>query len=227
MSRGVLVKAVNYQKNNSTFTAVISGWNVDKGIGAAVIFVQDHATGNVNRIIIKFIPSYASNCFQPNAECVDGLVMQTDGSNSDGSVHLEADNSTLIFAYSPSKSSAMQDTLSVTGLRIWLKPIAAQGNSSTVVLKEGERDGPLLVQKIYPDRIEGLNFIEYPIATNQGHPITLHVGEKASNGCTIALMLVKIGDGAAVFVKTIDQHRPCPICWTQQAMYLGHNSAGY
>jgi hypothetical protein len=201
---------------------------VEKGIGAAVVFMQEHDTGNVNRIMIKFIPSYASNCSQPNAECIDGLVTQTDGSNSSGSIHLEADNSTLFLAYSPSKEgSVIQDTLNVTGYRVWLKPITTPSNSTTVVLREGERDGPLLVQKIYPDHIEGLNFIEYPVATNEGHPITLHIGEKASNGCTIALALVRIEDGAAVFAKTMNQNRPCPICWTQQAMFLGHNSAGY
>jgi hypothetical protein len=74
------------------------------------------------------------------------------------------------------------------------------------------------VQKIYSDRIEGLNYLEYPVAREEGNPITLHVGEKASNGCTITLTLVKIEDGTATFAKTIDENKPCPICWFQQAL---------
>jgi len=232
VSRGVLVKAVNYQNlenNATTVTAFISGWNVEKGTGAAVIFMQEH--GSIfKRVMVKFIPSNASNCTQQNAECIDGQITQTDRNSTGGLIHLEIDSTKtkLLLAYSPSKEGGMvQDTLNVTGFRVWLKPIAAPGNSSMVALKEGERDGPLLVQKIYPDRIEGLNFIEYPIARGEGTPITLHIGEKASNGCTVALTLVKIEYGTAIFVKTVDQNRPCPICWIQQAMLSGHNDAGY
>src|SRR5207249_4577115 len=94
-----------------------------------------------------------------------------------------------------------------------------------VSLGEGQREGPLLVQKIYPATITGtgiitgLNFREYPIATNIGTPITLHIGEVASNGCTITLTLTKItetycqGCGpVAVFAEKTDLNRPCPIC---------------
>lgn len=234
VSRGVLVKAVNYQnlENNATaVTAIISGWNVEKGTGAAVVFMQEHgASGSIfKRVLLKFIPSNANNCTQPNAECIDGQITQTDHNDTGGLIHLEIDNAKtkLLLTYSPSEGNVVQDALNVTGLKVWLKPVAAPGNSSTVALKEGERDGPLLVQKIYPDHIEGLNFIEYPIARGEGSPITLHIGEKASNGCTVALTLVKIENGTAIFVKTVDQNRPCPICWIQQALLLGHNDAGY
>ena len=83
---------------------------------------------------------------------------------------------------------------------------------STVTLVEGQRDGPLLVQQIYPDHIVGLNFIEYPLARENGLPVTLHIGESASNGCTVTLTLVKIQDKTATFSKTSDFSRPCPIC---------------
>ncbi len=89
----------------------------------------------------------------------------------------------------------------------------AVSEKSTVVLKEGQRDGPLLVQKIYPDRIEGLNFIEYPLAREEGIPTTLHIGETASNGCTVKLTLLEIHDKVATFLKTVDTGKPCPICW--------------
>lgn len=86
---------------------------------------------------------------------------------------------------------------------------------SIVTLREGQREGPLLVQKIYADRVEGLNFLEYPVAMDSGLPITLRIGEKASNGCTIVLTLTKIQGDSATFLKTVDENRPCPICWYQ------------
>lgn len=99
---------------------------------------------------------------------------------------------------------------------------AGSMNGETMVtLREGEREGPLLVQKIYPDRVEGLNFPEYPIAMEEGLPITLRIGEKASNGCTVVLTLTKIQDGSATFLKTVDENRPCPICWYQLELLSG------
>jgi len=97
--------------------------------------------------------------------------------------------------------------LDITKSKVWEKPVAS--NNTIVYLREGQRDGPLLVQKIYPDHIEGLNFLEFPISTDQGSPVTLRIGEKVSNGCTVALTLVKIEDGAAVFIRTVDENRPC------------------
>ncbi|MCZ7392635.1 MAG: Hint domain-containing protein [Candidatus Methanoperedens sp.] len=85
-------------------------------------------------------------------------------------------------------------------------------NESIVFLAEGERDGPLLVQKIYSDHIEGLNFREYPIATNKGTPINLSIGQAASNGCTITLTLIGIENTMAKFSKKVVSNRPCPIC---------------
>jgi hypothetical protein len=92
---------------------------------------------------------------------------------------------------------------------------------SIVTLREGQRDGPLLVQKIYADRVEGLNFPEYPVAMDSGLPITLRIGEKASNGCTIVLTLTKIEGDSATFLMTVDEDRPCPICWYQLAQIPG------
>jgi hypothetical protein len=136
-------------------------------------------------------------------------------------IHLEIDNTKtkLFFSYDTKEDSRMQENvLNIAGFKTWLKPIVASGNNSTVTLNEGQRDGPLLVQKIYSDHIEGLNFLDYPVAREDGNPITLHVGDKASNGCTIALTLVKIDDATATFLKTVNENRPCPICWFQQAL---------
>jgi len=102
--------------------------------------------------------------------------------------------------------------LSIREVRTWsVNGIVSA--KSTLMLTEGQRDGSLLVQKIYPDRIEGLNFIEYPLAREEGIPITLHIGETASNGCTVKLTLLEIHDKVATFLKTVDTGKPCPICW--------------
>ena len=81
-----------------------------------------------------------------------------------------------------------------------------------VILSEGQREGPLLVQKIFQDSVSGLDFREYPIATDIGSPITLHLGDSASNGCTVELTLVKISGSTATFLKKEYNDRPCPIC---------------
>jgi hypothetical protein len=217
MSHGVFAKA------KASGAVVVAGWNVEKGKGAAVLFMQD---GGLKRVIIKFAPSYSGDCsHRPDpAECIDGQVTFT--SNGDivaqgGNVHTEVDSSrTHLFLTLPGEAGK-EYALNMTKFKVWSKPIMTAGNSSVVSLMEGQRDGPLLVQKIYPDRVEGLNFPEYPIATDKGFSITLHVGEKASNGCSVMLTLVKIDGGTATFVKTVDENRPCPICWLQVALTSG------
>ena len=92
-----------------------------------------------------------------------------------------------------------------------IKPIPTPGEEQ-VSLREGSREGSLLVEKIYPDRITGLNFWEYPVAVDRGHPVTLYIGESASNGCTITLTLLGIQGDTATFIKKTDFNRPCPIC---------------
>ncbi len=84
--------------------------------------------------------------------------------------------------------------------------------NATIYLAEGEREGPLLVQKIYPDHIDGMNFREYPVATEKGEPITLYVGQSAGNGCNVFLTLVSIKGDKAMFLKKVEPNRPCPIC---------------
>jgi hypothetical protein len=213
-SHGVFVKA------KATGLVAVAGWNVEKGQGAAVLFMQD-----IPRVIIRFTPSYSGDCFHgpEPAECIDGRVTFTsnDGAIAQGGkVHAEVDGSrTLMFLTFPGLGG--EHALNLTQFKVWSKPIVTGGNVSVVFLKEGERDGPLLVQKIFPDHVEGTNFPEYPIATDNGFPITLRIGERASNGCTVMLTLVKIEDGTATFVKTVDENRPCPICWLQEALISG------
>ena len=94
--------------------------------------------------------------------------------------------------------------------RGWAK--SQQDNGIVVTLGEDQREGPLLVQKILTDSIQGLDFREYPLATNVGIPITLHIGDTASNGCTVELTLVKIGNSTATFLEKKYLNRNCPIC---------------
>lgn len=89
-------------------------------------------------------------------------------------------------------------------------PPGATGDQ--VSLKGGERDGPLQVEEIFLDYITGLVFREYPVATNQGSPITMRIGDTVSNGCTVTLTLLKIVNNTATFSKKTDTSRPCPIC---------------
>jgi hypothetical protein len=81
-----------------------------------------------------------------------------------------------------------------------------------ISLRAGQREGSLLVEKIYSDYITGLNFMEYPVARDEGFPITLRIGESASNGCTVTLTLIGIQGNTATFIKKTDFNRPCPIC---------------
>jgi hypothetical protein len=83
----------------------------------------------------------------------------------------------------------------------------------TVELREGERDGPILVQEICTNHVSGLVFVEYPVAVSEGMPITLRVCDKATNGCTVTLTLLEIRQDSAVFSKVVDENKPCPICW--------------
>ena len=122
----------------------------------------------------------------------------------------------LIFkAEDDSPACVRQQTVQVLVERGWAK---SQENGVSVTLAEGQREGPLLVQKIFPDGIQGLNFQEYPLATNVGYPITLHIGDKASNGCTIELTLVKISNNTATFLKKEYQNKPCPICLSENTV---------
>ncbi len=98
-------------------------------------------------------------------------------------------------------------------------PPAPIPNETIIVLSPGERYGSLLVQKIFFDRVEGINFPEYPVSFEQGFPITLYVGETASNGCNVFMELKKINGNAAEFTYTEKQPPfECPICLSGKTM---------
>ena len=101
---------------------------------------------------------------------------------------------------------------------ISITSIKENSESQEITLREGQRESSFLLQNIYPDRVEGLNYWEYPVATDQGHPLTLRVGEVVSNGCTVQLTLLHIEGNTAVFEKKVDFNRPCPICLAKDTL---------
>jgi len=90
--------------------------------------------------------------------------------------------------------------------------------NDTIDLEIGQRVGSILLQKIFSDHITGLNFMDYPVAREDGFPITLHIGEKASNGCTVEMTLLKINENTATFLKKEYNDRPCPICLSEDTV---------
>jgi hypothetical protein len=108
----------------------------------------------------------------------------------------------------------------------WAKPIDSSSNpdlpqetiGTFVTLFEGNQDGPLLVQEITQDGVMGENFLDYPVARDTGFPITLHLGDTASNGCTIELTLIRVSGNTATFLKKENHDRPCPICLSEDTV---------
>lgn len=185
-------------------SAIIAGWNLERGRGTLVLLSRGDS--GVTMSIARFTPA-AVPCTVPDArECIDGQVMQATGMITQGStIHLEVQGNKLV------TSSDGVHSLDIKRIR------TSSQSGPTVELREGERDGPLLVQEIGADYVSGLNFPEYPVAVSEGLPITLHVGDKATNGCTVTLTLLEIKQDSAVFSKVVDESRPCPICWHKPA----------
>jgi len=192
--------------DNEVHFRLLGSWNLDKGKGIVVIF-QDG-----ERAVWHLIPRI-TNCMDliDSDECIISPIIIGNGSVPTD-VHLEVDKEKMqLFMELPGKITTTI-VLNIKEVKTW----SANGiinAKSTLMLIEGQRDGPLLLRQIYPDRIEGLNFIEYPLAREEGIPTTLHIGETASNGCTVKLTLLEIHDKVATFLKTVDTGKPCPICW--------------
>lgn len=193
-SAGVFVRAVGPGQ------AVIAGWNLERGKGTLVLLSRSEEGTQMS--VARFTPAAVPCTVEGARECIDGQVMQATGMISQGTtIHLEVQGNKL---YTTSDGA---HSLDIKRIR------TTQQSGPTVELKEGERDGPLLVQEIGADYVGGLNFVEYPVAVSEGMPITLHVGDKATNGCTVTLTLLEIRQDSAVFSKVVDENRPCPICW--------------
>ena len=227
-ARAVYVGAIN---EVSAIARFISAWSLERGNGTAIFAMRDE--DRLQRVTMGFLPFSAECAHGPGmSECLDGQITSISGDSGiqvGDYIHIEVDGdrqAILISFKSPvtgnvtiSDSAVTEYGLEIRKFREVEKPFAPEdGNSTVVRLAEGQREGPLLVQSIFPDRVEGLNYVEYPIAMENGLPITLRIGETASNGCTVFLTLVAIEEGSAVFLKRIEEDRPCPICWYQLAL---------
>lgn len=222
--RSVLVMALASGDANPLITKFITAWSIDRESGVAIFVMRDNNTSLVRKVA-KYVPS-AAECVHAGAECIDGQITSITGSAGIGEgdfIHLERDSKNLYVSFkapmvvSDEATGEMKEyVLDVRKFKEVSKPgVPHDGGATTITMTEGQREGPLLVQKIYPDRVEGLNYPEYPIAMDKGLPITLYIGDKASNGCTVILTLVKIDNGVATFQKQVDENKPCPICWLQ------------
>jgi hypothetical protein len=228
-ARAVYVGAIN---EVSAIARFISAWSLERGNGTAIFAMRDE--DRLQRVTMGFLP-FSAECTRGPAmsECLDGQITSISGNSGiqvGDYVHIEVDGgkqALFVSFRSPvtgnvtisDDATATEYALEVRKFREVRKPYAPEdGNSTVVRLAEGQREGPLLVQSIFPDRVEGLNYVEYPIAMENGLPITLRIGETASNGCTVFLTLVGIEEGSAVFLKKIEEDRPCPICWYQLAL---------
>jgi hypothetical protein len=252
ISRGVLIGALGYRderdesrtsSNSTTIAKLIAGWSIERGKGAAVLVLREDDDGSLKRVVLRFTPSQADTCVHRSnvVECVDWQLTYASVGDArfyvGSSIHVEIDDSKTKLFITPAslendvgtgdnsdmRKIGEEQVLNLTKYKVFLRSFLPIGNASIVTLKEGQREGPLLVQKIHSDNVEGLNFPEYPLAREEGLPITLHIGERASNGCTIMLTLIKIENASAVFEKVVDENRPCPICWYQEALLSGRN----
>jgi hypothetical protein len=185
-----------YVKSSGETGNLLASWDHAEEKGLVILFSDE------TRTIVRFTLTTAT-CLHDSEECINGMVTFSDSERyGEGSeIHLEIGRSGILFLVAVHDS--IQDEQSFNMGKI----------KSTVIVNEGEREGPLLVEEIFPDHIAGLNFPEYPVATDKGLPVTLRIGEIVSNGCTVRLKLLEINDNSAVFLKTVEVKEICPICW--------------
>jgi hypothetical protein len=204
-SASVHVKATANGTSNSV-AAIISGWNFQKEKGTLVMLSRDSAAA-IKMAIARFTPAEAQ-CKSPDArECTDGHIVNSNGIDGD-TLHFEVLPGDKLYL----AAGGSEYTLDIRQIKA--RP-QHQGSTTTttITLTEGQRDGPLLVQEIGNGYVKGLNYVEYPLARQEGIPVTLHVGDTVSNGCTVTLTLLKTQQNvsSAVFSKTVDYSRPCPL----------------
>ncbi len=173
----------------------------------AMLSVAAYFTAVQNNVLPIYTPFIKPNpvvCTQEAKQCPDGSYVSRTGPKCEFAKCPEPKIETC-----PAGTVQTGTTNSVPPQPI-CEPITSVG--SLVFMKEGKRVGSLLVQKIYSDYITGLNYREYPVASMYGSPITLRIGETASNGCTVTMTLKAIQGDTALFVKKEDYTKPCPIC---------------
>jgi hypothetical protein len=191
-----------YVKSIGETGKLVTSWDYKEDKGIIILF------GEENRMLVRFTLS-SSTCVHDSEECIEGVVISSNSEeySKESKIRLEIERSGTLYLASLDNSTPQNEhSFSMKKLK------------STVTVNGGQREGPLLVEGVFPDHIVGLNFPEFPIAVGDGLPVTLRIGDTVSNGCTVRLKLLDIHDDSATFLKTIEQKEICPICW--------HNKAG-
>lgn len=90
-------------------------------------------------------------------------------------------------------------------------------NIEMITRKVGEQEGSFLIQKINRSSVDGLWYQAYPVATNQGSPKTLHVGDDigyACEGVSEKLTSINFFGQTITFTKVSGEppYGGCPIC---------------
>jgi len=156
---------------------------------------NNDTTNPVPSVILSPLKQFKSGISIDEIQCKDGLELVTKSSNNyPACVHPQS--------------------VAILLMRGW----STQENQTILELSIGQRVGSVLVEEIFSDHVSGLNFLDYPVAREEGFPITLKVGEKASNGCTVEVTLLKINDNTATFLKKEYHDRPCPICLSEDTV---------
>lgn len=206
-------------QNQKGFIPIIIFVTIALLLGAGVYFAATQKTSDVTKTNPK-----DTACTQEAMLCPDGSYVGRTGSNCEfaqcPTINPEpAPTPTPTPTPKPSQGNCPPGTVQVGQTNsIPPSPICEPIKGETIILKEGQKEDPLLVEKIYTDYITGLNFYAFPVAVDKGQPITLHIGETASNGCTITLTLIKIEGKTATFIKKTDFNKPCPICLAENTL---------
>jgi hypothetical protein len=150
--------------------------------------------------ILSPLKQFKSGISIDEIQCKDGLELVTKSSDN-------------------SPACVRPQSVPILLMRGW----STQENQTILDLSIGQRVGSMLVEEIFSDHVSGLNFMDYPVAREQGFPITLKVGEKASNGCTVEVTLLKINDNTATFLKKEYHDKPCPICLSEDTVIYTPN----
>jgi len=102
-------------------------------------------------------------------------------------------------------------------------------SQSIITLKEGMRKPPLFVQKIFNDRVTGIEDVSQPIPlpndSGSGSPITLHFGDSVGRACMEKiLILILIENNTATFLEDGTSYY-CPVCLSGNTVINTPNGA--
>jgi hypothetical protein len=195
------VKDAVYVKSFGETGSLLASWDYKESKGIIVWFSEE------NRILVRFTFS-SSTCVHDSEECVEGVVTYSNSEtySKESTIRLEIEKTGTLYLVLLDNSTPQNEY-----------SFSMKKMKSTITVNAGQREGPLLIEEIFPDHIVGLNFPEYPVAMEKGLPVSLRIGETVSNGCTVRLKLLDIHDDSAIFLKTVEQKEICPICWHSKA----------